>query len=57
MPSSLVFSCFIKLFAASYSVHGPGGRPNLGLFMFRSFVRAVGYYNSFLGSLGKLRIM
>jgi hypothetical protein len=27
----------IKLFAALYSVHGPGNRLNLGLFIFRSF--------------------
>jgi hypothetical protein len=57
MPSPLVFSCSIKLFAASYFVYGPGSRLNLGLFMFCSFVQAVEYYNSFLGSLGKLRIM
>jgi hypothetical protein len=57
MPSPLVFSCSIKLFAALYSVHGSGNRPNLGSFMFRSFVQAMEYYNSFLGSLGKLRII
>jgi hypothetical protein len=34
MPSPLVFSCFVKLFVALYSVHGPGGRLNLGLFVF-----------------------
>jgi hypothetical protein len=57
MPSPLVFSCSIKLFIALYSVYSPDNRLNLGLFMFRSSVQAVGYYNSFPGSLGKLRIM
>jgi hypothetical protein len=57
MPSPLVFSCFIKLFVALYSIYSPGSRLNLGLFMFCSSVRAVGYYDFFLGSLGKLRIM
>ena len=56
MPSPLVFYS-IKLFAASYSVYSPGNRLNLGLFMFCSSVRAVGYYDSFLESLGKLRII
>jgi hypothetical protein len=56
MPSSLVF-CSMKLFVALCSVRGPGGRPNLGLFVFCSSVRAVEYYDSFLGSLGELRIM
>jgi hypothetical protein len=36
MPSPLVF-CSVKLFAASCFVRGPGGRPNLGSFVFRSF--------------------
>jgi hypothetical protein len=57
MPSPLVFSCSVKLFAASCSVHGPGSRLNLGLFVFYSSVQAVGYYDFFSGSLGKLRIM
>jgi hypothetical protein len=57
MPSPLVFSYSIKLFIASYSVHGPGNRPNLGLFVFCSSVQAVEYYNSFPGSLSKLRII
>jgi hypothetical protein len=41
MPSPLVF-CFIKIFAALYSVHGPGNRLNLGLFVFRSFYLSCG---------------
>jgi hypothetical protein len=57
MPSPLVFSCFVKLFIALYSVHSPNNRLNLGSFIFRSFIQAVGYYNSFPGSLGKLRII
>jgi hypothetical protein len=56
MPSPLVF-CSMKLFIALCSVHGPGDRPNLGLFVFRSSIQAIGYYNSFLGSLGELRII
>jgi hypothetical protein len=57
MPSPLVFFYFIKLFIASCSIHGPSNRPNLGSFMFRSSIQAIGYYNSFSGSLGKLRII